>query len=1343
MLVTYYIPLGAYNLKQLSSKDGLSNSSIMEICQDSDRFMWFGSADGLNMYNGVNLEIYKPSADNLNNLAGSMIDGIMEAEPGILWVATNYGFNRLNKHTQKVECYGQFEGRYHFSKTSDNRVFVIHEDNKIEYYDREKKKFIVLPYKGIINNDIMDFFIDRDNVLWILQYNGKITNAQIVFDKEFPKFKILNDFKHDFKITNCYFKKGRVLFIDSGQNLFELETDTRKKHFIKNLSREIIERGIISDLIPDGDDYLLGFLTNGLIRLKHIPEKETKYEVESINIHCGVFALYKDEKQDIIWIGTDGQGVYMYSHDSYSMRATTFYDIPVKIQKNIRAIFLDHLNNLWIGTRDDGIFRIADYAMDKKISANEVTVFTTNNCALINNSNYVIYPNRENSVLWIAGDGPGLNYYSYNENKIKAVTSDSPIPILHIHAICETSDTTLWLASGGQGIMKATISWRNKIPHIKHLKSIQFTKKEKMSNHFFSICQENDSILWFGNRRHGAIRMNLGTEKFSFIRFDEKEAATINDILYIHRDQKGKMWFGSTYGITRLDSSSKQYIKSKNYNESHGLPNNTIHSILEDKKGNLWLSTNSGIVEFNTTNEHFRVYDYQNGIDVVEFCDGASYLDPKNGFMFFGGRNGFVSIKQDNFTKSNFNPAIFFTGIKIYEKEFNISQLSKKDNKGDYIELEYNQNFFSISFVALDYLNSGNNNYLYNLENFNDKWIDNRQSNSVTFTNISPGEYTLRIKCENGNKEASDIYSIRIKILPPWYQTTWAYFSYILLFITASYFTVNLLIKRYKEKKMLMMEKMNQQQKDDIYESKLRFFTNITHEFCTPLTLIYGPCERIISYNGSDEYIKKYAGLILKNTEQLNALIQELIEFRRIETGHKTRDVEPTNISALAKNITESFYELAESKNINFSVKIDTEILWNTDKSCFNKILINLISNAFKYTPENGSIDLEIQNNTSENTLILEVSNTGKGIKEEEISLVFDRYKILENFEKQNDKGLASRNGLGLAICHNLVKLLDGNIEVISVVDKITSFKVKLPQLHADNKKRIVELKESIHLDTGDKKVLENRSNEISNDLKLKTSILVIDDDPEILWFISEIFTEEYNVITTENPKHVFEILEQTQPSLIISDVMMPGIDGLSLSRELKNNKRTSHIPIVIISAKNTPEDQVEGIESGAEAYITKPFNVSYIKSIIERIILRQNELKEYYSSAISAFEIKNGQFVHKGDKQFFDKMLEIIENNISDASFSTEKLAIELGVSSRQLYRRLSLVSNQTPGELIKEYRLIVVEKLLVSTKLSIDEIMYKSGYSNRGNFSKIFSQKYGMTPKVYRDKKNNGLLN
>ena len=1352
--------LSAYNFRQLSSREGLSNSAILSICRDSEGFLWFGSVDGLNVYNGVDIHIFKPGVNAPGSPSGNLIEEVKEGEEGIIWINTNHGLNRYDKKTKKIECYEAFEGKYFWAKTAANEVFTIHRNDTIDYYDKSGKRFVAFRFPGILKSDIQRIFIDRENILWIVTNKGIIQNVRISFSGGEPQFISAGDFNPDSAIRYAFEDNGRIYFVDYNYFLYETDGINGKKSFIINLKKEVEKRGIISSIIKDRDDYLVAFQTNGLIRIRNTPENELKYQIEPVDIFCGVFSLCKDDVQDILWIGTDGQGVYMYTRDMFSIRSTTFEHLQFSIHKPVRALFLDIKQNLWIGTKDDGILMIEDYDSGNEFKTKKINSITALNSALANNSVYAFGKSRRN-LFWIGGDGPGLNYYSFRDKKVKLLTChpapdagspdnrQSADPIIYIHSICEVNDSTLWLASVGAGIFKLILGGTADEPYIRSIKRFTFIKDEMSYNYFFTACQENDTTLWFGNRGYGLRRLNLRSETFDDIRFQKENIQTINDIFSIYKDNKGNLWVGTSYGVLKLlgyDAATHE-VSYENYNEIEGLPNNTIHGILEDNRGFLWLSTNGGVVQFDVESKNFRVYNYQSGLNVFEFSDGAALKDEQTGALFFGGINGFITISPDTYKKvekspsgdlgvRTFVPKIYFTGLRIYEKEYNLSDFMKSRKDQEFLELKYDQNFFSISFIAMDYLNGQNSKYYYNIENLSNKWIDNERSNEVNLTGVAPGEYVLHVRCNNGNT-MSDVYSLRITVLPPWYRTNWAYSAYFLLFLFSVYIMTQLIRLRYKRKRENIIEKMSQQQKEEIYESKLRFFTNITHEFSTPLTLISGPCDRILSYEKSDSFVKKYAQLIMKNTRRLNSLIQELIEFRRIETGHKPCVIEHLNITDLARALSESFIELSESKSITYEMDINADIRWDTDENCFTAILTNLLSNAFKYTPDGGKIILKIE--TEDSRLKISVVNTGKGIKEKDIPFVFDRYRVLENYEKQTQEGIFSRNGLGLAICYSMVKLLDGDIDVRSIPGDFTEFSVWLPAgtITENSKPEITEMQPKT---LSSNPLIDKPVIEVENDapVKSKLTVFVIDDELEMLWFISDILKKQYNVVSLKNAASALEKLETIQPHLIVSDIMLPEIDGISFMKQLKADRRTAHIPFVLISAKNTPEEQIEGITAGAEAYIVKPFNVEYLLSVVEHLLQRQHDLKDYYQSAISAYEFMDGKFIHKENREFFERMILVIDKNLIISDFSTEHLASEMGVSVRHLYRKLKMVTDRTPADMIKEYRLAIAEKLLISSRYSVDEIMYKAGFNNRGSFYQNFLKKFGTTPKKYREMKN-----
>lgn len=1312
----------AYSLRQFSSKNGLSNSAILSICQDAHGMIWIGSCDGLNRYDGVYLGLYKPT-NMQNSLSGNLIENVMEGEENVLWIQTNYGLDRFDTRKQIIQSFRDFKDINRMAKSPEGDLFILKDDGFIYYYQSGAKEFSKLDAEKVHFEEVRQIMIDSSGVLWIFSSNND--NRSYVIEKKGVEVRLVpcNYFSHSEKLL-CAFAEGDLLyFIDSAYVLYEYELRNRKKYFVADLEEEIRHRGEVSSIVKLKNDYFIGFKSSGLIQLKHLPESKIRYVVEQINIQSGIFCLMKDKFQDIVWVGTDGQGVYMYFKDDFSIK-NVLLDVPeYQVNNPVRALFLDQEQTLWVGTKGGGILRMMDYHPDKgRTSA--VDKLLTNNSALTDNSIYCFA--RSRLKLWIGTEG-GLNYYSYPERKIKEfpVFADGKI-VKYVHSICEPNDSTLWIATVGEGIVKVSLDISSHLPKVKSAKRFVLDGGKKSSNYFFVSHQESDSIIWFGNRGFGAYRMNIQTAQMQPYCLDSTvKNQTVNDIFAIHSNEEG-YWFGTSFGLTCLHQGNYRI-----YNEADGFPNNTIHGILEGKDNNLWLSTNQGMVKFNVHDNTVQNYRQQGGLEVIEFSDGAYFKDELTGTLYFGGTNGFITISEGDYAVKDYMPDLRFNHLSIFGKECNIYDFLQGDDERMLV-LDYSQNFFSLSFSVVDYINGNNYTYSYKIDGLSDNWVENGLSTTAVFSNLSPGEYVLLVKYRsNITGKESEPSSLVIRITPPWYMTNLAYVVYFLLILGLVAGCIWVIIIRYRVKRNRMIEQMNRQQREELYESKLRFFTNITHEFCTPLTLINGPCEKILSYSKIDGYIQKYASMIQQNALKLNSLILELIEFRRLETGNKTLKVIPAYVTEQIMTIAESFGELAESRKLDYRLHIEKELYWNTDVSCLSKVVNNLISNAFKYTPEYGTVTVETSIENEQ--LCIRISNTGKGIKETDLGKIFDRYKILDNYEVQNKNGISPRNGLGLAICHSMVNLLNGQIKVLSTPNELTVFEVLLPPLEVttgtDEDKKVLEV--PVLAFDEQSAELKNTSAEYDKD---KQTLMIIDDDPSMLWFVTEIFVGQYNIMALSSAEEALKQLTLQLPDLIISDVMMPGMDGMSFARKIKSDKLLSRVPLILLSALNNIDEQTKGFESGAEAYITKPFNVEYIEGVVKRLLRRREDLEEYYGSVLSAFELSEGHFMHKEDRSFLEKMMQVIDEHIQNPEFSVELLSNTLGYSTRQFYRKLKNVTDKTPADIIREYRLAVVERLLLTTQLSIEEIMYKTGFTNRGTFYKIFAQKYDMTPKQYR---------
>lgn len=1320
----------AYSLRQFSNKNGLSNSAILSLYQDHQGVIWIGSCDGLNIFDGTNIHVYNPVNPTKAPLSGNLINDIMETEKDVLWIQTNYGLDRLDTKLQTSKSFTEFKDKNYMAKSRDNDLFIVKDDGYIYYYQPEKQLFQKLEVPQIAFGHVLSTIIDKNNILWVFTSNNDTRSYQIIKNKEEIALTPNNLFKHSEQLLWAFAEEDLIYFIDKTYSLYEYDFGNQQQYFIADLKAEVETRGEVSSIIKQQNDYYIGFKSSGLIVLKYMSDQKIKYQMQDTEIHSGIFCLMKDKYQDIVWIGTDGQGVYMYFNDTFSI-TNTLLDTPVyQINNPVRTVYYDEEQTLWIGTKGGGILRIRNYSPETNaaVSFDRISI---SNSTLTDNTVYCFAPGSANR-LWI-GTENGLNYYSYQNKQLKAFTviADGK-KVKYVHSINELNDTTLWVSTVGEGIVKVILDKAGSSPSVKSATRIVLDDGRMASNYFFTSFQENDSILWFGNRGYGAYRLNVETEQLTPYRFDNVvNSQTANDIFAIYKNEKG-YWLGTSSGLLHFNEDYSHY-----HDRADLFSNNTVHGILEDQQNNLWISTNQGLVRFNPKTNTGQTYDRENGLEVTEFSDGAFYKDSRTETLFFGGTNGFVTVKPNAYIMADYMPQINLKGLSIFGKEYNIHDFLH-DKKGKKIlQLDYSRNFFCIDFMAIDYINGNNYSYSYKLDEVSSQWIESGTSASAIFSNLAPGQYTLLVKYKNNmNGKECEPQKLLIQITPPWYLSNWAYILYFILIALFCILAVYRIVHQYRRKQHRMIEKLNREKKEEVYESKLRFFTNITHEFCTPLTLIYGPCEKILAYPQSDSYIRKYGKMIQQNTEKLNGLILELLEFRRLETGHKVLSIQRLSVSDKLRNIAESFCELAENKNLNYRLDIEPDIEWNTDISCFNKIVNNLISNAFKYTPEEGNITIGLK--VEKQLLTLNISNSGKGIAKENLAKIFDRYKILDSFE-MNDKN--SRNGLGLAICKNMVTLLNGEINVSSIQNEITTFTVTLPELSptAQEAETPQKVYETGPLNTNTEP-MELEQTTVNFDTS-KHTVMIIDDDPSMLWFVSEKFVDKYNVLSFNNAAEALASLELKQPDLIISDVMMPEIDGLSFAQKIKQNKLWSHIPLILLSALHHEDDQVKGIEAGAEVYVTKPFNVKYLEKVVYRLIKRESDLKEYYSSIFSSFKVENGNCIHKEDQEFLDKVIETIEKNITNPDLSVELLSSDLGYSTRQFYRKLKPITDKSPADIIKEYRLTMAERLLLTKNYTIEEIMDKTGFNNRGTFYKLFSQRFGMPPRQYREQQKDSV--
>ena len=867
---------------------------------------------------------------------------------------------------------------------------------------------------------------------------------------------------------------------------------------------------------------------------------------------------------------------------------------------------------------------------------------------------------------------------------------------------------------------------------IKYVKSFILEKDGKICNEFHSMSYDDEaSLLYLGSRGgYGLVRFNLLTKKYEFIPMNNAGNRAVGDVLCMCYSKDSTFYLGASSGMTQMKLHSGNPAEVRQYSRIDGIKNDMVHGILEDSDGCVWLSTNKGLTKYNPHYRFFHNYESPD-LDVTEFSDDAYWKCPYTGKLFFGGINGVIWVDPQNDRQENYKPALHFFEMKMGHETHSLYDYT--DQKTGYVTIPPNISTFSISFVATDYIHGENYEYSYLLENYNTSWTELQKDNEVVFTKLPYGNYVLKVRYKNDvfDSDAKE-YFLHIRVLPPWYRGSWAMIAYGLVLATICLGIVYWLRRRIVEKQAEVARKIREEQKEKLYEAKLNFFANITHELCTPLTLINGVNDyiKISADRLADGKLEKYARILGENVTNLNELIQEILDIRKIEeVGFSHIQIKRVSVSSLIRKQCESFIPVAEQNGINFTFSdVDKPVYWNTDVPSLKKIIRNLVSNAFKYTEQKGTIDVSVR--IENESLIIKVYNTGKGIAEADLKTIFDRFHILGDLDGNNYTQMTSRNGLGLFICHSMVQLLRGEINVESKEGESAGFIVTLPYLEVEEMDLDEQADEEVPVaQPVVSAVAAETTGNIGNPV-----ILVVDDNRDIVWLIKETLSSEYAVREAFNAEEALALMDQQTPDLIITDIMMPSMDGFALISRIKSDKFTRHIPLIVVSAKVSESEQAEGLDLGADVYLTKPFSSVVLHSVVNRLMANKKELKDYYYSPESAYEQSGGQLIHQEDKEFMDSVTAIIKENLAQDTLRPELIADKLGMNTRALYRRFKKISPLTPSDFIKDYRMMHAARLLVTTNLSVQEIIYQVGISNKSYFYREFSAKYGVTPGEYR---------
>jgi len=1245
-----------YSLEQLDNTKGLSNSSVNAIFRDSENLLWIGTWDGLNRYDGNNFKIFRPELDNENSLSNQIILKIAEDNTGQIWILTMHG---INKYDKKTGAFQRFyftrknkpplsESEFNMTLNASKKVFCAVKDWGIGYFDGVD--FQLLNTKNLYKKAVrkMEFTSSGELLILFENYELYVLTLKSRDDgkKSISKIELISNKIQTFeKVSN-----QKICFVSTTGNAILYSLSDKKQQVLPENNIENCIGKIPGGVVLSGKfEYSIIDSTGTIINkswLKYLNNQKITTLIQG--------------SENVLWMGTDGDGIFKMYPLKNAFNLISKVQIPELDGGIVRAFLKTEDNSFWVGTKGKGLFRFpSDFYLNPEKPINPENFNESN--STINNSVYALCKGQE-GLIFVGTDGNGISVFDSKKSKIvnwsEILGSYQCDYFKSTYAIYQDNKGFIWLGTNGYGMIRCKIERfgeKLKITDFKKYIADYKGGSSLSSNIIFSIIPKNDNQLWIGTRLGG---LNLLDKKSGLFRtyrniLNDPKSLSSNDILCLQKDAKNRLWIGTSFGLNLLENTdSKGKAIFKSYSVKEGLPNNTIHGIVSDKNANLWISTNFGLSNFFLKESKFINYTRNEGLQNNEFADGAFYQDPKSDFIFMGGIKGFNYFLPQKIKESLDIPDLLIDKISGQNQAIPYYQglvISPNSNTHPSIVLKYNQNFFDIEIAALTYINSEKCKYSYQLVNFDKDWnfINNRRI--ISFTNVPEGNYSLWIKWSNSDGVWSKpVHAIDIRIKPVFWQSNVAIAVYLILFILFIMFVLSYYNKRQSLSQNILFRK----KEEELHENRLTFFTDIAHEFQTPLTLIVGPIQKLSETTNLSDKNQKFIQMIQRNSSRLLFLTQQLLEFRKAEYDYLEVKAKGFDLVNLVEQIAELFDEWALDKSIEYNLDIPSELYGWFDKDKIEKIVFNLMSNAFKYTPENGKIDLKfsIQGEILK-TLNITIINTGIGIPKEKLDSLFDRF-FLYDTNKGADNDMF-RTGIGLAYIKKLVTVLRGEILVSSVFNETTTFTILLPcGKDSFNEKELYLGVSPILISPHLKNILAeipDKSDETPNRILSldglednRKIILIVEDEKEIQVFLNELLAEKYKIIAAFNGLEALDSLEIQIPDIIISDVMMPFMDGVELCERVKKDIKTCHIPFILLTAKDSVIHRIEGIESGANSYIPKPFHPDHLLIRIRKLLEERELLLKHFSQDTLMEDLSTLPINHE-EKEFIKKVIELI----------------------------------------------------------------------------------------------------
>ncbi|QKJ29027.1 response regulator [Mucilaginibacter mali] len=1341
--------------KHLTINEGLSQNTVYCTLQDSEGFIWIGTEDGLNRYDGYNFTIYKHKKSPIT-LSNSQVTCLFEDADKNLWVGTTDGINIYDRQKD------QFKRIYTLSKKSsesnDFITTIVQDKAKsiwvstydgLKLYKPGSNSFKVFP----INSPGLSKLTNKIQTMSL--YNGKLWvgtgNDLKLFDTQKQAFISLpaiidknEELKHSGvrcirKSRNDHYWIGTET---AGLYDYDAQRNTLNNYRYKAGDANGMLSNIVRDVLVAADNEIWIGTREGLsiLRAGDISNYTyDKYNPEALS-HNSVRHFMKDRAGNI-WVGTFAGGV-----DVYFAESKNFINISEQIgmkpglsQRVISAIVKNADGSLWIGTEGGGL----NYA---DLKHNVFQHYTISDLQNLNGSNIVKALSKDaRGNLWV-GTYNGLYYFDVANRKFASypyLKKDSTPAISQFYALHATADG-LCIGTNGAGLQF--------LDHKGVVISYLHSQKDphSISSNNISALLYDKGNYWIGTQR-GLNFFNAQTKQFTRYKYNDNDTTSLssNTVISLFADAQNRLWIGTEGGgVNYFDRTHNKFYS---IGEADGLANGVVHAINQDAQGNLWVSTNKGLskIKFNTPappfSGHVKVTNYTiaDGLPSNQFSNQSAITGQGNQ-LIFGSISGITLFDPARIITNTYKPPVVITDFLIRNKSVSVSDvdspLQSQINETSEITLTHDQGFISFRFAALNYINPDNNSYAYKLEGFkgDNGWHYVGNQRMATYTNLDAGTYVFKVKASNNDGVWNNqVKSIKLIVLPPWWKTWWAYLTYVVIIGLLLYAFYYYSIKTATLTNELEFEYLSHQKDQELAQRKLTFFTNISHEIKTPLTLILAPLEKLIRLNESNNKVQNQLMLMQRNGERLIRLINQLLDFRRFEEGNMVLQAAEGNVVKFLNEVVISFEGYAQSKNISLMFKSaapEIKVFYDRDK--LEKIFYNLLSNALKFTPTNGRVAVNVR--TDNNQLLVEVEDNGIGIPQENLTKIFDRFNHFSN-PKQNAGG----TGIGLSFSQGLAELHSGSISVESTVANgnehgHTCFTVRLPLGSAhlrtneivndfqdsENIEQYLTAAETVNLPVKTEAPAVTEQDE-------KPVMLIVEDNAEVLNFIANNFSADYVVHTAADGVEGLKLATELIPDMIISDVMMPNMNGITLCSKIKTDARTSHIPVILLTARTPLIFKLEGLETGADDYITKPFSIDILETRVRNLIESRKKLRDRYRKEIS-LQPQNVA-ITSPDEKFLAKVMAFIERNMAETTLSVEELGKEVGMSRVTLYRKIKALTNQTAIEFIRGVRIKRAAQLLEQNKFNVSEVAYMVGFIDVDYFRKCFKEQYGHTPKEY----------